>query len=74
MKGFGSKNKIEKKKEKNFFEKDGLLNYALEMHQKGKISEAKGCYQKIIKRGNADARVYTNLGVIFQTGKTIRQQ
>ena len=69
MKGFGSKNKIEKKKEKNFFEKDGLLNYALEMHQKGKISEAKGCYQKIIKRGNADARVYTNLGVIFQTEK-----
>ena len=70
MKGFGSKNKFQKKnKEKIFFENDKLLNYALEMHRKGKITEAKICYQKIIKKGIADSSVYTNLGVIFQTEK-----
>ena len=70
MKGFGSKNRFqENNKEKFFFDKDRLINYALETHRKGKITEAKSCYQKIIKKGIADSRVYTNLGVIFQKEK-----
>ena len=74
MKGFGSKNKFpEEKKDSISFEKDSLVNYALEMHKKGKIIEAKSCYQKIINKGFSDPRVYTNLGVIFQTEKNYEQ-
>ena len=65
MSGFGS-NKQSLKNKNNIFEKDRLITYALEMHQKGNIKEAKGCYQKILKKGIADPRVFTNLGLIFQ--------
>lgn len=65
MRGFGS-NKQSLKNKNNIFDKDRLITYALEMHQKGNIQGAKSCYQKILKKGIADPRVFTNLGLIFQ--------
>ena len=47
MRGFGS-NKQSLKGKNNIFEKDRLITYALEMHQKGNIQGAKSCYQKIL--------------------------
>ena len=68
MKGFGPKNKFkESDKNSNFLENDRLINNALKLHSKGKISEAKSSYQYLIKNGISDPRVYTNLGVIFQS-------
>ena len=65
MRGFGS-NKQSLKNNNNLFDKDQLITYALEMHQKGNIKGAKSCYEKILKKGIADPRVFTNLGLIFQ--------
>ena len=68
MKGFGPKNNFkESNKNSNFFENDRLINNALKLHSKGRISEAKSSYQDLIKKGISDPRVYTNLGVIFQS-------
>ena len=64
MKGFDS-NK-QSFKDNNFFDRNRLIIHALELHQKGNIQEAKRFYQKILKKGIADPRVFTNLGVIFQ--------
>ena len=68
MKGFDS-NKQSLKNKNNIFDKDRLITYALEMHQKGNINGAKICYEKILKKGIADPRVFTNLGLIFQMEK-----
>ena len=65
MKGFGENKHIFKKNNK-FFSKDKLIRDAFELHSQGKIFEAKSCYQNIIKKGIADPRVFTNLGVIYQ--------
>ena len=65
MKGFGSKNNISNNKN-DHFNKDQLMSNAFELHRKGKIKEAKNCYQNIIRTGINDPRVFTNLGVIFQ--------
>ena len=68
MKGFGPKNQFkEPKKNSNSFESDRLIKYALMLHSKGKISDAKRSYQDLIKNGISDPRVFTNLGVIFQS-------
>ena len=68
MKGFGPKNNFkESNKNSNFFENDSSIEKALKLHIKGKISEAKSSYQDLIKNGISDPRVYTNLGVIFQS-------
>ena len=68
MKGFGQKNNSkESNKNSNLFENDRLINEAFKLHSKGKISEAKSSYQDLIKNGISDPRVYTNLGVIFQS-------
>ena len=68
MKGFGSKNNFNKdNKHSKFFENDKLINNALKLHSEGKISEAKNSYQDLIKNGISDPRVFTNLGVIFQS-------
>ena len=68
MKGFGSKNSFKENNKKiNFFEQDRLIDSVLKLHRKGKISEAKSSYQYLIKNGISDPRVYTNLGVIFQS-------
>ena len=67
MKGFGPKNNFkESNKNSNSFENDRLINNALKLHSKGKISEAKSSYQDLIKNGISDPRVFTNLGVIYQ--------
>ena len=65
MKGFGS-NKQSFKDNSNLFDRNRLIIHALELHQKGNTQEAKRLYQKILKKGIADPRVFTNLGVIFQ--------
>ena len=65
MKGFGS-NKQSFKDKSNLFDRNRLIIHALELHQKGNTQEAKRFYQKILKKGIADPRVFTNLGVIFQ--------
>ena len=68
MNGFGTKNNFkEHNKNSNSFESDRLINNALVLHGKGKISEAKRSYQDLIKNGISDPRVFTNLGVIFQS-------
>ena len=68
MKGFGPKNNFkESNKNSNFLENDRLIINSLKLHSKGKISEAKSSYQDLIKNGISDPRVYTNLGVIFQS-------
>ena len=68
MKGFGPKNHFkEHNKNSNSFESDRLINDALTLHSKGKISDAKRSYQDLIKNGISDPRVFTNLGVIFQS-------
>ena len=60
MKGFGPRNNFkENNKNSNFFENDRLINNALKLHSKGKISEAKSYYQDLIKNGISDPRVYT---------------
>ena len=51
MSGFGS-NKQSLKNKNNIFDKDRLITYALEMHQKGNLKEAKNCYQKILKNAS----------------------
>jgi len=45
MSGFGS-NKQSLKNKNNIFDKDRLIAYALEMHQKGNIKGAKSCSRK----------------------------
>ncbi len=70
MKGFGPKNNSkEGNKHSNFFENDSLIDNALKLHSKGKIFEAKNSYLDLIKNGISDPRVFTNLGVIFQSEK-----
>ena len=50
MKGFGPKNHFkEHNKNSNSFESDRLINEALMLHSKGKISDAKKSYQNLIK-------------------------
>ena len=65
MKGFGS-NKQFLRDGDNLFDKDRLIIHALELNQKVNTQEAKILYQKILKKGISDPRVFTNLGVIFQ--------
>ena len=68
MKGFGPKNHFkEHNKNNNSIESERLINEALVLHSKGKISDAKRSYQDLIKNGISDPRVFTNLGVIFQS-------
>ena len=70
MKGFGPNNHFkEHDKNNNSFESDRLINKALKLHNEGKISDAKRAYQDLIKNGISDPRVFTNLGVIFQSEK-----
>ena len=48
MKGFGPKNHFkEHNKNSNSFESDRLINVALMLHSKGKISDAKRSYQDL---------------------------
>ncbi len=68
MRGFGpKKNFKENNKQSNFFENNRLINNAFKLHSEGKIYEAKSAYQDLIKNGISDPRVFTNLGVIFQS-------
>ena len=70
MQGFGDKKKdIRKQKtsqEKLLPNRDQLISNAFQYHSKGKFKEASDIYKYLIKNGDYDPRVLTNLGTIYQ--------
>ncbi len=67
MKGFGEQNNSKKKKIKNSSSyKDKLINIAINLHAKGKISQAARYYQNCLNQGFNDHRVFSNYGIILQ--------
>ena len=67
MKGFGNQiehnNRLNNLTAINYYKK--IMSEALKYHSKGNISEAKKYYQKLIKDGFEDAKVFNNYGIIL---------
>ena len=76
MKGFGEQNNKKKKKIKySSSHKDKIINLALNLHSKGKISEAVKYYQFCFNQGFNDHRILSNYGIILQNqGKLIEAE
>ena len=76
MKGFGEQNNSKKKKIKySSSHKDKIINLALNLHSKGKISEAVKYYQFCLNQGFNDHRILSNYGIILQNqGKLIEAE
>ena len=70
MQGFGNKKKDIRKqknsKEKLIPNRDQLISNAFQYHSKGKFKEASDIYRYLIRNGDYDPRVLTNLGTIYQ--------
>ena len=70
MQGFGNKKKDIRKqktsKEKLIPNRDQLISNAFQYHSKGKFKEASDIYKYLIRNGDYDPRVLTNLGTIYQ--------
>ena len=65
MKGFGDLYKSEKKRNKNKFSNERIINQAIQFHLKGNISEATDLYQQIINEGCDNPFVFSNFGIIL---------
>ncbi len=70
MKAFEHEDKFHKKLNKNtkkiYLSKEQILSKALQFHSQGNISEAAKYYQYFINQGFADAKVFSNFGVLLQ--------
>ncbi len=68
MKGFGEKTKPRKKlnHELNTLKYQQIVNEGFKHHSAGRISEAKKCYQYLVKEGFQNAKVFNNYGVILK--------
>ena len=57
----------------NNFSNDQIINQALNLHAKGKISEATKYYQYSINKGFADSRIFSNYGIILKNNDKLKE-